>query len=179
MVLLLDQLRTAERAFDLSRQLPDLKNDDARPLAPGPLRLQGVAGPGPTGIELHARLEGRLELCCSRCLERFSWELSVPVDLLLVDAVESGGPDVELRAEDAEVFYAEGGRADLEALLREQIHLNLPLKPVCTPDCRGLCPACGGNRNSIECGCRSTEIDPRLAPLERLRPRKDERRRGE
>ena len=53
----------------------------------------------------------------------------------------------------------------------EQILLNLPLKPVCEPGCKGLCPTCGVNRNQIECDCRSEAVDPRFAPLLDLKER--------
>ena len=174
MVLSLDELRREERELDLSLSLSDLQNDDGSPLAPTPLTVRGSAGPGPAGVELSARVEGRLSLSCGRCLEPGPWPLSVRVELILVDASEFGGEEARVGPEDATIFHAEGGKADLRAILREQIHLNLPLKHVCRPDCLGLCPSCGGNRNSIECGCRSAEIDPRLAPLARFKQSDDD-----
>jgi uncharacterized metal-binding protein YceD (DUF177 family) len=44
---------------------------------------------------------------------------------------------------------------DLAALVSEQIYLNLPLKPLCSLECRGLCPTCGVNRNLTRCGCEA------------------------
>lgn len=170
MLLLLDELRVQARDFDHAESLADLLDDDGRSLVPQPVRLRGRAGPGARGVELRARLEAGLSLLCSRCLEPCASRLGVEIELTLVDeAAEFAGPDAELRPEDASVYYAREGRADLGAIAREQIHLHLPLKPVCRAECRGLCPSCGGNRNRIECGCRPTGIDPRLAPLERLR----------
>jgi uncharacterized protein len=74
------------------------------------------------------------------------------------------------------VFRVEGHRADLRAVAAEQIQLALPLKPLCREGCAGLCPTCGANRNRIECGCRSTEVDPRLSALLDLRDRLDRAR---
>jgi uncharacterized protein len=73
--------------------------------------------------------------------------------------------------EDEEVlrFDCPEGKANLVELVAEQIYLALPLKPVCRADCKGLCPHCGANRNEASCGCQADWIDPRLAPLQRLR----------
>jgi uncharacterized protein len=57
-------------------------------------------------------------------------------------------------------------------MVTEQLYLGLPLKPICSPDCRGLCPSCGANRNTDPCDCADEPIDPRLAPLLRFRQRK-------
>jgi hypothetical protein len=58
---------------------------------------------------------------------------------------------------------------DTEPLLVEQLHLAVPMKPVCRPDCKGLCPHCGADRNRGECDCRETDVDPRWAALAKLR----------
>jgi uncharacterized protein len=92
------------------------------------------------------------------------------------EASEFGVGEMRLAAEDATLFYADRGRVDLREIAREQIHLNLPLKPVCHAGCAGLCPTCGANRNRIECSCRPAEGDPRLAPLLALKKKMDDPR---
>ena len=57
---------------------------------------------------------------------------------------------------------------DLGEVMREQFFLALPMKPLCRPECKGLCPICGANRNRQECGCREEWVDPRLAGLKNL-----------
>jgi len=129
-------------------------------------RLAGSAVRGERGVDFAARLEARVELECSRCLEPCPARISTDFFLTLVpDGTEFGAGEVQVREEDASLFYAPEGRAVLAEIAAEQIYLNLPLKPICGDGCRGLCPTCGANRNRIECGCRSEEIDPRLAPL--------------
>jgi len=44
----------------------------------------------------------------------------------------------------------------------------MPMKPLCKPDCQGLCPVCGGNRNRERCACRADWVDPRMEPLKKL-----------
>jgi len=52
--------------------------------------------------------------------------------------------------------------------MREQCYLSLPMKPLCRPDCRGLCPQCGTNLNRGACACRREWDDPRLTALKTL-----------
>jgi uncharacterized protein len=61
-----------------------------------------------------------------------------------------------------------GEQIDLEPLVREAVMLELPLAPLCRPDCAGLCPECGADRNVVDCGHRPDTRDPRWAALEGL-----------
>ena len=62
---------------------------------------------------------------------------------------------------------------DLEPLVREAVLLELPLVPLCTPDCAGLCPTCGADLNQGACGCVTATLDPRWAALEGFQPISD------
>ena len=66
------------------------------------------------------------------------------------------------------VSYYREGTIDLKEDVREAIILAFPLKPLCRPECRGLCPHCGRNLNEEKCECREEKIDPRLAKLKEL-----------
>ena len=59
-------------------------------------------------------------------------------------------------------------RLDLDQLLTEDILLDMPSKFLCRPDCKGICPVCGKNRNLEDCSCQQREVDPRLAALQSL-----------
>jgi uncharacterized protein len=133
--------------------------------------ISGTARKGSRGVDLKARLEARLEVACSRCLEPFESAISIGFDLTLVpDAVEFVGTGEEpFDAKAALLFYTTEGKASLRDIAEEQIYLNLPLKPVCKAGCKGLCPGCGANRNQTDCSCEFEEIDPRLAPLLELK----------
>lgn len=138
-------------------------------LLPGPVRLAGRLRHGRRGVEFRGEVRGTVRLECSRCLEPVDLPLHGEFFLIVVSrAVEFGAGEQRLAVDDCALFYADRGRVDLREIAREQIHLNLPLKPVCRPDCAGLCPTCGANRNRIECPCRLVVVDPRLAPLEAL-----------
>jgi uncharacterized protein len=58
--------------------------------------------------------------------------------------------------------------------MQEQFYLSLPMKPLCSEDCQGLCPVCGTNLNRDTCDCRRDWDDPRFAALKNLRSDKKE-----
>jgi uncharacterized protein len=43
---------------------------------------------------------------------------------------------------------------DVDEFIKESVLLDLPLKALCKPNCKGLCPVCGNNKNETDCGCR-------------------------
>ncbi len=152
--------------LDLRVDLPGLTGPDKRALLVRPACFVGLLEPLDQGIELRGRMEAEVRLGCSRCLESFDQTLDAEVFLQIVEeAVEFGAGEVEIHGGDTTLFYATEGKADLAEILTEQAYLAMPLKAVCRPDCRGLCPTCGVNRNGIECDCEEGAIDPRLAPL--------------
>ena len=69
---------------------------------------------------------------------------------------------------EGETYQLDDDVIDLEPLVRDALLLELPLAPLCAPDCAGLCPTCGVNHNLTRCECVTTEIDPRWAALRSL-----------
>jgi uncharacterized protein len=74
----------------------------------------------------------------------------------------------EVKEDDLGVSFYTDDAIDLEQIMREQFYLALPMKPLCTSDCQGLCPVCGINRNRETCSCASTWVDPRFDALRNL-----------
>ena len=102
--------------------------------------------------------QGRAE--CGRCLEEFTVRWDVPVDVMIlrdVDTDESEGETL--------LILQKSGEVDLSESLRQCAALAFPQAPVCRPDCRGLCPDCGIDRNQADCGCSDNEVDPRWEGL--------------
>jgi len=75
---------------------------------------------------------------------------------------------VELEDDDVSMTFYRDEEIDLSELLREQFYLVLPMKPLCRPDCKGLCSQCGVNLNIETCQCSVQWEDPRLAGLKAL-----------
>jgi uncharacterized protein len=71
--------------------------------------------------------------------------------------------------ETEETYPWRGDQVDLEPLARDAVMLELPLAPLCSEECAGLCEVCGANRNDNDCGHRPDTTDPRWAALDELR----------
>ena len=81
----------------------------------------------------------------------------------------SGADDEdEIADDDVSITFYRDDEINVGELLREQFYLALPMKPLCRPDCRGICPHCGINRNVESCQCEGRWEDPRLAGLKTL-----------
>jgi len=122
------------------------------------------------GVSFAGRIETRATLACSRCLEDFILPLDLPFDLFYTTGPETPSGD-ERRLDENMVtrVHIAGSRIDLRSLLSEQVYLGLPLKPLCRPDCLGLCPRCGTNLNTDACTCAEERTeDPRLRILKSL-----------
>ncbi len=120
----------------------------------GPLHLQGKAQWTGAGIRLQAHLAGQIAPLCARCLEPVPIELDRDLDLLYrpAEAMPSEA-EVPLGSAEAEVAFFRGAGLDLADLIREQVLLALPMRTLCSDDCRGLCPGCSANLNREACRC--------------------------
>jgi uncharacterized protein len=75
------------------------------------------------------------------------------VNLVYLPGEAEAGEKKELHGEELDVCFYEGGELDLSGLLKEQVLLGLPMKTVCSEDCKGLCPKCGMDLNEGRCNC--------------------------
>ena len=114
-----------------------------------------------------------LELPCSRCLEPMTAPVDLPFDLRYQPhAANTGEGEREIEEDDLTTAFYQNDEIDLEHLMREQFYLAVPMKPLCSADCKGLCPMCGTNLNRDTCGCTPRWEDSRFAVLKTLN-RKD------
>jgi len=98
----------------------------------------------PQGLLLQAEFGGRLELECVRCLAPFQQSLhSSLTELYAFD---------QRSVSESNLLVPETGQIDLEPLFREYALLEIPIQPLCKPDCKGLCPVCGEDLNKTDCG---------------------------
>jgi DUF177 domain-containing protein len=111
-----------------------------------------------------------LELTCGRCLEPFTLPVAAEFDLRYQPhALNTGEGEREIEEDDLTTAFYENDEIDLGQLMREQFYLSLPMKPLCSEACRGLCPMCGTNLNRGACDCKSGWEDPRFAALKKLK----------
>ena len=115
-------------------------------------------------------IEGPAEADCTRCLKPVEHRLAIDFTISFVTPEDfAADKEREVAAEDLATDVLDSDSVDLKDVIREQILLELPEKVLCTPDCKGLCPQCGADRNLLDCKCDEREIDPRWAALKKLK----------
>jgi uncharacterized protein len=121
-------------------------------------------------IAIEGRLSTRIEVVCARCLKPHDEVLDETFEVVFFPQPESSGQEdeVELTEGELDCYYYEGETISLLEVVRDQILLMLPVKPLCQPECAGLCPKCGKNLNLGPCGCASQAGDSRFAVLAQL-----------
>ncbi|MFZ5880186.1 MAG: YceD family protein [Chloroflexota bacterium] len=114
----------------------------------------------PQGLLVQGDFKGGVTLECVRCLADFQHDLRWDFAELYAFNQKSLTDSGLLLPEDAQI--------DLAPLLREYALLEVPISPVCKPECKGLCPQCGENLNLADCGHRPTQNDSPFAALKDL-----------
>jgi uncharacterized protein len=123
-------------------------------------------------IRVIATMSAQLEINCARCLDPVVRDVERDFDLFYrpIATVSEGADEVSVTQAEADIGFYRGDGLLLEDVLREQLLLALPIKTVCSDDCRGLCAHCGKNLNHEgDCDCREERSDPRWDALKGLR----------
>ena len=136
-----------------------------------PLEVRATAELVDNQIRVCGNLHTQVEMVCARCLDTVVEEISRDFDLYYrpVTSLPPDDEEVHLNSDDTQIAFFEGDGLFLADVLAEQVNLSLPMKVICSSDCRGLCPHCGANLNSEDCRCEKSGSDTRLAPLARLK----------
>lgn len=103
------------------------------------------------GLLFQGNLQGKIEMDCARCLETNWMPVNAEIDEIFFfpDKVK----------DDSEQMIPEDGYIDLAETFREFLLLELPITPVCSPDCKGVCIECGQNLNKGSCEHSDSRID--------------------
>ena len=104
-------------------------------------------------ILAYCRGGGTFQLECSRCLEPFQVELAVSFEEQFLPSLNIVTGSALEPPEDTALRIDERHVLDLTEISRQYFLMALPLNPLCTPDCAGLCPGCGVNLNAVICSC--------------------------
>lgn len=111
------------------------------------------------GIHVAGPVSGRAAMECSRCAAAIEREFEVSLDeIFSYPGADAGDED----------YLVQGDHIELEPAVRDAIVLELPIHPLCREGCRGLCPVCGEDRNTADCGHREERVELRWEPLRRM-----------
>jgi uncharacterized protein len=146
------------RDFDFS--FPKYHDDDLEMVD-----VEGLikVGRTPQGLIVQGAFSGKITLECVRCLSDYEqflqWEFTELYAFKEENITESG------------LLVPEDAQIDVQPLVREYAILELPIKPLCREDCKGLCVECGQNLNEKDCGHRPV-VDTPFLPLKDLLDKK-------
>lgn len=101
-----------------------------------------------------------LEIPCDRCLKT----VEVPLEVNFEQEVASPDGRSQEEEQDEQDFML-GCELDVEAFVNSEILINMPVKVLCKPDCKGICKQCGHDLNEGDCGCDTFVPDPRMAAI--------------
>ena len=124
---------------------------------------------GVRSIRVRGRLRASVDHACDRCLKELRQDFDTGFDLFFypMTMIEDGG-EAAISMDETEIGFYDGEGVGLPDVVREQLQLWIPVRSLCRPDCKGLCPVCGGNRNEAGCDCRESFTDPRWEALRHL-----------
>ncbi len=122
---------------------PTVVLDD--PVSFANVKLSGeLLGTG-DAVKVYASVSGDVESRCARCLEPVTLHLDAEITALF-----SRTPD----ADDPDQYPMEGYKIEVNDMAREALLLEMPMRFLCSEDCKGLCPVCGTNLNIAPCTCQ-------------------------
>ncbi len=122
-------------------------------------------------VYVKGSIKTRLSLLCSLCAKRFNYGFQCDMEYVLSKKARMPvQEDLELETDELEIGFLKDETIDTQDILSEQLYLELPIKPLCSGGCRGLCSKCGADLNIDECACNRDDIvDPRFAKLKELK----------
>ena len=103
-------------------------------------------------LDIEGHISAVVKTVCARCLK----SLEIPMELDFAETV--GENEVEL----------DGSVLDVTSIVIGNVVVELPIRFLCSEDCKGLCGTCGANLNDTQCSCVDDSIDERFAVLKSL-----------
>lgn len=130
----------------------ELDREDITPVGKAHVKLSFLNEDN--NVIVKGKISQMIKAICDRCLEPFDYELNTEID-------ES------ISFEDNNVVI-DHKYIDVDEILRSSLILDIPMKLLCSEECKGLCPVCGINLNKYKCDCQIDDIDPRLEKLKKF-----------
>lgn len=149
--------KVTELPFELVYNKDVLERDDFSIRLKSPLRIKGMAYYSGEIVSVIGNISVMIEAQCSRCLVIYDYPINVDFDEKF-----SKSPDED------ENYPIVDDDIDLTDMVIENIIISMPLKPLCSEECRGLCLTCGTNLNESKCDCEKDDINPKFAALKDL-----------
>lgn len=125
-------------------------------------------------VVVKGSVSGIVKSRCGRCNDPVRIVLNADFRYLATTRIEEVlEEEIECSRDDLVTLFLNEPQLDLGEILREQLILAEPLRPLCSDGCQGICPACGINWNRAECSCNEKNSNSPFAVLETLKKNKD------
>ena len=156
-------------SFDYELRLDTAEDDPLSSLSdasfPSPMKVRGDITNTAGYMRMTVALSVDYEAACARCLAPISGSFTLDLEKTVAPRdVLADLPEEKLD----EYVIIDDGFLDIDEELKEEIEMEFPSRFLCKDDCKGLCQKCGKNLNEGKCACPEYEIDPRLAPLQKI-----------
>ncbi|OMF37411.1 hypothetical protein BK133_04975 [Paenibacillus sp. FSL H8-0548] len=134
----------------------------------GPLRVSLQVAGHESFIEVDGRLSIDFELACARCLDPVKDHTVIHFSEMFKLPTSDADRNDDMEEEESDFIEVDAERLDLRPYVEEALQLFMPFAPLCSNDCKGLCPTCGQNLNEHKCDCPTEKIDIRFEALKDL-----------
>ena len=147
----------------------DITNDEIS--LDGPVRVVLDLNRNDDIVYVSGTVKTTLVLQCSRCLESYGHDVNGELSFVVRRSKQSEAAsdltdkEDEIDEDSLIVVKHDEKKLYITGFVRDAVLLSVPFKPVCSKQCKGLCPVCGQNLQELECGCRETRSDPRWQSL--------------
>ncbi len=153
---------SASREVSGSFGVPDVALGDQSYRFNGPVEFDITLTNAGAGVVASGTAHAFVQTSCVRCLCDLAVEVEAEVEGFYV---RPGNAD-EFPEEQEVEFIADDSTIDLEPAITQSIVVEMPFAPLHDPECRGICPVCGGDLNVAECGCA---VDRHPSPFDSLK----------
>lgn len=150
--------------FTFERELNAFFPEGEKALSDRPVNISVTLSMIGSDVYATGEASGEIKLQCGRCLSDYRHTLDAKLNMTFV--VKEDG---DIDEDEAEVYRYDGEVLDLYSPIRDQLLLLMPIKPLCSEECNGLCPKCGQDLNVKDCGCSRLEVDDRFSVLAKLK----------
>jgi len=154
---------------------PESESEKGMDFSLKPTTVSGLATRVGDTVTLGLKVQTSIEIQCGRCLEPLIIPVNSEFKYTLTPAPETiEEHEIELSVDEVNLGYYQEDEIDLEPIVLEQIVLQIPIKPLCREECKGLCPRCGADLNVESCDCRADSGDLRFSVLKNFKVKKKE-----
>ena len=150
-------------------QPDELGSFDERASLIEPAAITGTVRRAGAEVFVNGHLKTRAAVECDRCLQQVELPVDAGFELEYVTGpTYESTAAAELTEDEMLVSVFNGESIDVDEIVKEQVLLAVPTRTLCRPDCKGICPECGIDKNTAGCACETREVDPRWAALKNL-----------